>query len=242
MHERRAEPETVAPSAFRYLYFELVRNFAPYAQGMRRFSVTDREIDGFAAEITAAAISRFPLGTDVIQRTLHRGEEIFNRARTLYHWACEAYGRPPNVSIEPVSFAASPQEIPHLAEAVKKERTAKLAAHGTASWDALCIEKIGAFAAMALSATQLDLEEYDPYVFIHKIVCRLSGDAGVFELAALAQLLETETMQLVNHLVAGDTLVELPSPHAAVRTSRIVHIDQEPSAPRGVTEDRVQRV
>ena len=230
---------TVAPQMFRDLLVEIVKSIAPFAHGMRRFSVTDRDVDCYIAEVTAAAASENPLPSKTVHRFVARGEETFNRAKTLYQWACEAYGRPPKIAVKTFPFACTEASVVQRAEEVRKHRQERLDRLGTRSWDDLCMQKLGAFASIAVSAVSIDLNDYDPYDFVHKSLCALSGDCSLFELAALAQHLEKETLKLVNLSVAGDTLVELPASYSAVRASKIVMVDSVP-APRGrVSEDWV---
>ena len=229
----------VAPQMFLGLLVEIAKSIAPLAHGLRRFSITDREVDCFVAEVTAAAASENLLPPKTAHRYLVRGEDVFNRAKTLYQWACEAYGRPPKIAGATFPRVCSEETVTQQAGEVRKRRLEKLRQLETLSWDDLCIQKLGAYAAIAVMAVSVDLTDYDPYDFIHKSLCVLSEDCTLFELAALAQHIEKETMRLVNLSVAGDTMVEFPSAHGAVRASKIVMVDQVPAPRGGVSEDRV---
>ena len=239
IRDERAESVTVAPQTYRDLLVEMLKNIAPFAHGMRRFSVTDREIDGFVAEVIAVAASGNVSAPERVHRYLVRGEQIFNRAKTLYQWACEVYGRPPKIGATAFSFVCPEEAVMARATEVQESRREKLSRLGTLSWNDLCVQKLGAFASIAISAVNVDLTDYDPYDFIHESLCTLSGEAGRFELAALSQRLEKETLKLVN-LAAGDTSAELPAAkHSAVRASKIVIVDRVPAPREGVSEDRV---
>lgn len=219
----------------RDLLMGLVETISPIAKAAGRYSVTDKDVDTFTAEVCAAACTE-TLKIQTIRQYMDRADQVRSRVLTLYRWACEALCRAPKSFDTP---ALSPKDdIPTLAGTIRENEMRGRKERGTESWEALCIKKLGAFASILTSAAGFDTNTYNPYAFLHKAICSLAEKPSVFELAALIQLIEKETLILVNLMVAGDTLVDLPSLHSAVRTSKIVVIDKSPPR-RRVRDDRV---
>lgn len=225
----------VETSKVRDLLYCLLQNISPIAQAAARYSVTDKEVDVFTAEV-CSAVWMDHLEIKTIRQYTARAAELRSRVTTLYLWACEALCRTPKTFDAPT---VSPEDdVLRLAESIRRSTLLRHKERGTESWEDLCKKKLGAFAAMVLSSTSVDTNTYNPFAFLHKIICSLAAEPSVFELAALVQLVEKETLKLLNLIVAGDTLVDVPSLHAAVRATRIVVIDQS-SPQRRVTDDRV---
>ncbi len=230
---------SIETTRVRELLNYIVSGIAPYADAMRRYSVTDKEIDVFVGEVLAASGSIRPLQIETVERFVSRAASIQERAKTLCRWGAEAYGRPPK-SFETIpSLDCLSGDVSTLAAKISKEMRCKYSDEKLRSWHELCESRLRAFASILVTSASFGNPDYDAYGFVHKIVCGLSAKRSLFELAAMAQHIEKETFKLVDLMVAEDALVDLPAPTGpvkAVKKSKIVIVDESKSR---VKADRV---
>jgi hydroxylamine reductase (hybrid-cluster protein) len=231
------EKQFIDTRAVRDLLCYIARGIAPYADAMRRFGVTDKDIDIFVSEVLASAGSAHHLPMKTVDRYANKAKEMQNRAKTLVEWAALAYGRAAKPIDHILDFECLLGDVLDVSARIREDRQARLSDKKVRSWYELCETRIKAFASIVVSSISITATDYDAYGFIHKALLGLSGDRSLFELAALSQLIEKEMLRLVNLSVSGDTLVDLPKIGGPVRTSRIVSINPEPVS--RVTRDRV---
>jgi hydroxylamine reductase (hybrid-cluster protein) len=208
----------------------IARGIAPYADAMRRYSVTDKDIDMFIAEALAASGSAYPLPVRTVERYVRKATSVRDRAKTLVEWAAEACGRTSKPINSVLDFECLYSNVWETAENIRRDRRERLSDRKVRSWYELCETRLKAFASIVISSMSLAETDYDAYGFIHKTLLGLSGEKSLFELAALSQLIDKEMLKLVNLSLSGDTLVDVPRPVGPVRTSRIISIDPEPVA------------
>ena len=212
------------------LLIEAVTGISLYAHFARQFTMTDRDIDMFVVESLVALGENSPLAAIDMVPYLSRAEEVFERGKNLYLWSCEAFGKTPE-KIRATMIAtverdeAGPFEI---GGNENRRRARRDGQQDVAYWERVCIEKLSSLSGVALKSMAFERVDIDVFGFLHKTLATISRGLSVFELVALAQLVEKEKLKLVAAILAGDTIVEAPSPHAAVRRAEIFVISETP--------------
>jgi len=228
----------VSRDAARDLLIALAGEISPIAMAGRRYTVTDKQVDVFAAEI-CAALGEESLTLQKLKYFVERSTQIRDRAYTLYQWACEALCRTPKQFKPPVVCGSDPRHVMRLADELRELRALDLAANEASSQTSACIEKLSAYASLVISSTCTDHEEFDPFAALHRYIIDLTDSPGAVDLIALADQISKEMSNLVNSIVSEDTRPNLAAVRPEVRTSRIVVIGNSSSRRDRVSRDRV---
>ena len=206
------------------LLVQSLTNISVFAHRARHLTMTDQKIDQFVVETLAASLRKERMTVDETLDVLIASEKITNRARQLYLWSCEAFSKPTEkINIPPILVDGfdSAGLLAYCAEA--RSRGDQREYHDIHYWRAITVSKLSVLAQMAQKAVP-EKEIFDIFGFFHKILSSLADGLSVFELVALVQLIEKEQFNFINAQIAGNTLVEAPSPLAAVRRSEILVI------------------
>lgn len=234
-HERRSVHDTddqaLKSIAMKELVARSVSSIAVFAHRARRFTMTDQKIDRFVVETLSAVLMKDDVTEDEILRILKESETMLDRARNLYIWSCEAFSKP----IEDIRIA--PILTDGLDRAVLMARCAEIEAdvspresHDIQYWRQVALSNLATLAYMTV--TNMSAQQYDIYGFFHKVLSSIADGLSIFELVALVGLIEKEHLNFANAQIAGDTLVDAPSP-TCVRQSRILIINEPESVPDG---------
>ena len=228
----------VSRDAVRDLLIVLAGEISPIAVAGRRYTVTDKQVDVFAAEI-CAALGEESLTLQKLTYFVEGSTQVRDRAYTLYQWACEALCRTPKQFKPPVVCGSDPRYLMQLADKLREMRALDLATNETSSQASACIEKLSAYASLVISSTCADHDGFDPFAALHRYILDLADSPSVVDMTALANQISKEMSSLVNSIISEDTRPNLPTDRPEVRTSRIVVIGSPSSRRDRVSRDRV---
>ena len=213
------------------LVIHCICNIAGFAHRARRFTMTDNHIDEFVLHTLSTVLTKRQLVVEEVLPVLESCEAILNRAKNLYCWSCEAFSKPiENIHIAPI-LPDGINRAGLMAHCAALEAERNHDGHDAHYWKHVAISKLATLAHMG-GAVSAELP-YDLFEFIHRILFNIAGGLSVFELVALVQLIEKEQLRFINAALAGDTLVEVPSPMSAVRRMEILVINEPAPPPKG---------
>ena len=189
---------------------DMLKGVSMYAHRARRFSLTDREIDLFATDAFNAAVSPNSIHINRVQVLLKGVQETRNRAKTLYQWACELYGRKPEVlSGDAIrEIPTTPEETIQKARRLQEIKTSK--AREIIYWERVCTQKLGRLSSLATYLPDGSVCPCDIYGFLHDTLNALSQNPDKLSLVVLKRKIEQAHHNLAKALVAGDTLTDVP--------------------------------
>jgi hydroxylamine reductase (hybrid-cluster protein) len=185
----------------KHLLLTALKGISVYAHKARQFTLTDREIDRFTVETLDKAVSENPMGLEHIKQLLDTADTMRNRAKKLYHWACELFAKEPKslttttvrrTSIDPrhVLFDVdSNEKMDSEATVFNRERL---------YWEGVCAQKLNTVANLAIFQLESGTLSHDICGAVHEMLDLLSRDLTIFELIDLSVYLEADPIALLN--------------------------------------------
>jgi hydroxylamine reductase (hybrid-cluster protein) len=185
----------------KHLLLTALKGISVYAHKARQFTLTDREIDRFTVETLDKAVSDRPMGLEYIKQLLDTADTMRNRAKKLYHWACELFSKEPKpmsttavrrTSIDPrhVLFSSIDSDtIDSEATIFNRERL---------YWEGVCAQKLNTIANLAIFQLESGTLSHDICGAVHEMLDLLSRDLTVFDLIDLSVYLEADPIALLN--------------------------------------------
>ena len=172
---------------------------------------------------------------------LIRAETIFEKAKKLYLWSCEAFKKPPkDIRVSMIQTdGLDERTLLEKGDARTQERRQSVTGQQDVGyWERVAFSKLAVVSTIALKSVDVDNLDTGVFAFLHKTITRIAEGLSVFELVALVQLIEKENLKRLNTILAGNTLVAVSFPKAAVRRSEIFIIS-EPASPDGSCQTEV---
>lgn len=187
----------------KHLLLTALKGIAMYAHRARQFTLTDREIDRFTVETLDLAVSDQPMGLERIRQLLDDAEEMRDRAKRLYHWACELFSKPPEHPDRPTS--PDPRQLLFQHEPAQPSATGKrgpLMCREQLYWEGVCAQKLNMLAQLAIFQLESGTLAYDICGMVHEQLDYLSKDLSIFNLIDLAVFLDDDPIALLQERVS----------------------------------------
>ena len=176
-----------------YLLY-VIKGISMYAHRARQLSITDDQIDTFAAEALGAAVSDMEIDEAQLDEILSKATEIRARAKTLYEWACAPLSIKPEVLAGPAAMTleASAQRILSRDASGLIKPPRRVRRNTDRYLEKLCAKGIERSAADAAKKKTRGQSEKQVYAFLHEVLNTLTQDLSTEELARLARRVEEE--------------------------------------------------
>jgi hypothetical protein len=207
-----SDTNVLESSAFKDFLLLLLKGISIFANRARIASCVNATVDRFVAESLSLLTGESSLDLDGFQRLVERAVAVRANAAEMYDRAC-------------VQNALKKEELPSPAamEFFLDKKTLAAQALGLSAkkmsrdqqdfyWESVCTDRLAAIGGIVAREGTASDKEYDVSGFIHKALDYLSRDLSSVELLAMADQLETARIKIVNALIAGDTLVDIPAP------------------------------
>jgi hydroxylamine reductase len=199
-------------SAFKNFFIYLLQGISFFAHRAKQASMTDPQVDRFTAEALGILVGEAPLSLDDFQKIAVKALEMRKTAAALYERACNEGGirREPLPGRATIEFFTDKKNLAAQARGLSAKKT--VSDPRDFYWESVCIERLGTIGSIVTSDDKSIDREYDVSGFLHKALDYLSKDLSSVELVAMADQLEKARLKIVNALLAGNTLVDIPAP------------------------------
>lgn len=183
-----------------------------YAHRCRLAHLTNPAIDRFVAQSLGKITGENPIDLDEYQALVIEALRIRKIAADLYESAC-THNR---IQREDLSGPATMEFFTEKETLAAQARglSAKKFSHDQKDfyWESVCVDRLGIIGTIIASEPDSVTREYDVSGFLHKALDYLSRNLCGLELVAMADQLEKARLKIVNALLSGDTLVDIPAP------------------------------
>jgi hypothetical protein len=212
------------------LLVEAISGVSTYAHHARRFTMIDSSIDAFVAKTLARLSEDRYLTVDETIQLLREVEKLLDRAKNLYHWSCEVFCRPQKeiqATIVPTEELDADGFVEKGRARLREIRGAKRENQDIRYWEDVCITKLFELSASALKIVGDEKKRNGILGFLHKSLSGIAEGRTVFELVAMVQSMEKESMKLVSE----STMEEKPESSETEKRQREMSMNSEPAPP-----------
>lgn len=205
------QQDVLKSAAFKNFFIYLLQGISFFAHRAKQASITDPKVDSFTAESLGILVGESPLSLDDFQKLVVKALEIRKAAAALYERACkenkiQRESLPGRATME---FFTDQKNLAAQARGLNAQKAVRN--QKDFYWESVCIERLGTIGSIVTSDTKSIDREYDVSGFLHKALDYLSRDLSDVELVAMADQMEKARLKIVNALLAGDTMVNIPA-------------------------------
>lgn len=206
-------PENVFQStAFKDFLLYLLKGISVFAHRCRTAKLTNPAIDRFTAQSLSVITGENPVNMDEYQTMVVEALKVRRIAADLYESAC-AHNRIEREDLPGPATMEFFTEKETLAAQARGLSAKKLSRdQKDFYWESVCVDRLGTIGTIIAAEPDSVTREYDVSGFLHKALDYLSKNLSGLELVAMADQLEKARLKIVNALLTGDTLVDIPAP------------------------------
>jgi hydroxylamine reductase len=219
---RRAEKNILKKPIYRDFLFHALKGVSMFAHRARQLSKSDPEVDRFIAEALGTMVSQKSVALSELHELLKNTLAMREQASELYAKACEPFPDKLETLSGPATMTifTEPKTIAAQARGLGARKLSGGRSRYDYYWEGVCVERLGNLGGMATFSKSSKLKRFDIYGVLHKSLDCLTRDLGAFELMALSDQLEKESLKLANVVAAGDTLTRGPSLESEIARAR----------------------
>ncbi|MCP4600058.1 MAG: hypothetical protein GY847_05890 [Proteobacteria bacterium] len=189
-------------TALQNLILYVVKGISMYANRTRKMTITDREVDHFAAEALFYATTCDPVYVNQLSEILKDASKILHRAKTLYEWACAPYTKSPEKLGGPATWkpAFSVSGLISQGKSLTPKRENGSAGRFAEHLEDLCILGLKETASYAAFIRTIGRSDDEIYSFFHDILDTLVSKPNIVKLEETAERVRQANLSANNLL------------------------------------------